>query len=115
MANEKNNMMEEELDDVLILVDEEDQEHPFQMIDMVEVDGSPQYTQRLAPYAAPLPLFMIFFSSFQQFVVHKQTPGNYWKVRIFVRGQTHRAMRPTICSSATQPTVLLRLSMEVSR
>ena len=39
MANEKNNMMEEELDDVLILVDEEDQEHPFQMIDMVEVDG----------------------------------------------------------------------------
>ena len=40
MANEKNNMMEEELDDVLILVDEEDQEHPFQMIDMVEVDGS---------------------------------------------------------------------------
>ena len=33
-------MMEEELDDVLILVDEEDQEHPFQMIDMVEVDGS---------------------------------------------------------------------------
>ncbi|MBO4948355.1 MAG: DUF1292 domain-containing protein [Peptococcaceae bacterium] len=32
--------MEEELDDVLILVDEEDQEHPFQMIDMVEVDGS---------------------------------------------------------------------------
>ena len=38
MANEK--MMEEELDDVLILVDEEDQEHPFQMIDMVEVDGS---------------------------------------------------------------------------
>lgn len=40
MANEKNNVMEEELDDVLILVDEEDQEHPFQMIDMVEVDGS---------------------------------------------------------------------------
>lgn len=40
MANEKNNMMEEELDDVLILVDEEDQEHPFQMIDMVEVDGN---------------------------------------------------------------------------
>ena len=40
MANEKKNMMEEELDDVLILVDEEDQEHPFQMIDMVEVDGS---------------------------------------------------------------------------
>ena len=40
MANEKNNLMEEELDDVLILVDEEDQEHPFQMIDMVEVDGS---------------------------------------------------------------------------
>ena len=38
MANEK--MMEEELDDVLILVDEEDQEHPFQMIDMVEVDGN---------------------------------------------------------------------------
>lgn len=40
MTNEKNNTMEEELDDVLILVDEEDQEHPFQMIDMVEVDGS---------------------------------------------------------------------------
>ena len=40
MATEKNNRMEEELDDVLILVDEEDQEHPFQMIDMVEVDGS---------------------------------------------------------------------------
>lgn len=40
MANEKNNVMEEELDDVLILVDEEDQEHPFQMIDMVEVDGN---------------------------------------------------------------------------
>lgn len=40
MTNEKNNMMEEELDDVLILVDEEDQEHPFQMIDMVEVDGN---------------------------------------------------------------------------
>lgn len=40
MANEKNNVEEEELDDVLILVDEEDQEHPFQMIDMVEVDGS---------------------------------------------------------------------------
>ena len=38
MANEK--MMEEELDDVLILVDEENQEHPFQMIDMVEVDGN---------------------------------------------------------------------------
>ena len=38
MANEK--MMEEELDDVLILVDEEDQEHPFQMIDMVEVDDN---------------------------------------------------------------------------
>lgn len=40
MTNEKNNTMEEELEDVLILVDEEDQEHPFQMIDMVEVDGS---------------------------------------------------------------------------
>lgn len=40
MANEKNNVMEEEMDDVLILVDEENQEHPFQMIDMVEVDGS---------------------------------------------------------------------------
>ena len=39
MADEKN-MMDEELDDVLILVDEEDQEHPFQMIDMVEVDGN---------------------------------------------------------------------------
>lgn len=39
MADEKN-MMEEEMDDVLILVDEENQEHPFQMIDMVEVDGS---------------------------------------------------------------------------
>lgn len=40
MTNEKNNTMEEELEDVLILVDEEDQEHPFQMIDMVEVDDS---------------------------------------------------------------------------
>lgn len=30
---------EEELDDVLILVDEDDVEHPFQMIDMVEVEG----------------------------------------------------------------------------
>ena len=40
MANEKNNVMEEEMDDVLILVDEENQEHPFQRIDMVEVDGS---------------------------------------------------------------------------
>lgn len=39
MADEKN-MVDEELDDVLILVDEEDQEHPFQMIDMVEVDGN---------------------------------------------------------------------------
>lgn len=39
MADEKN-MVEEEMDDVLILVDEEDQEHPFQMIDMVEVDGN---------------------------------------------------------------------------
>lgn len=39
VADEKN-MMDEELDDVLILVDEEDQEHPFQMIDMVEVDGN---------------------------------------------------------------------------
>ena len=33
-------MTDEELDDVLILIDEEDQEHPFQMIDMVEVDGN---------------------------------------------------------------------------
>ena len=39
MADEKN-MMDEELDDVLILVDEEDQEHPFEVIDMVEVDGN---------------------------------------------------------------------------
>ena len=39
MADEKN-MMEEEMDDVLILIDEENQEHPFQMIDMVEVDGN---------------------------------------------------------------------------
>ena len=39
MANEKE-MLDEELDDVLILVDEEEQEHPFQMIDMVEVDGN---------------------------------------------------------------------------
>ena len=39
VADEKN-MMDDELDDVLILVDEEDQEHPFQMIDMVEVDGN---------------------------------------------------------------------------
>ncbi len=39
MADEKN-MVDEELDDVLILIDEEEQEHPFQMIDMVEVDGS---------------------------------------------------------------------------
>ncbi len=38
MANEKE--MLEEMDDVLILVDEEEQEHPFQMIDMVEVDGN---------------------------------------------------------------------------
>ena len=38
MANEK--LMEEEMDNVLILVDEEDQEHPFEVIDMVEVDGS---------------------------------------------------------------------------
>jgi uncharacterized protein YrzB (UPF0473 family) len=39
MADEKN-MVDEEMDDVLILIDEEEQEHPFQMIDMVEVDGS---------------------------------------------------------------------------
>lgn len=39
MAEDKN-LTEEEMDDVLILVDEDDQEHPFQMIDMVEVDGS---------------------------------------------------------------------------
>mgnify|MGYP002572269045 FL=1 len=39
MADEKN-MVDEELDDVLILIDEDEQEHPFQMIDMVEVDGS---------------------------------------------------------------------------
>ena len=39
MADEKN-MFDEELDDVLILIDEDEQEHPFQMIDMVEVDGS---------------------------------------------------------------------------
>ena len=45
MADEK--MMEEELDNVLILVDEEDQEHPFEVIDMVEVDGN-QYAV-LAP------------------------------------------------------------------
>ena len=43
MADEK--MMEEELDNVLILVD--DQEHPFEVIDMVEVDGN-QYAV-LAP------------------------------------------------------------------
>jgi len=30
----------EEMDDVLILVDEEDNEHPFRMIDMVELDGN---------------------------------------------------------------------------
>ena len=39
MADE-NLMTDEELDDVLILIDEEDQEHPFQMIDMVEVDDN---------------------------------------------------------------------------
>lgn len=39
MADEKN-MIDEEMDDVLILIDEEEQEHPFQMIDMVEVDGN---------------------------------------------------------------------------
>lgn len=39
MADEKN-MVEEELDNVLILVDEEDQEHPFEVIDMIEVDGN---------------------------------------------------------------------------
>ena len=32
-------MMNEELDDVLILVDEDNVEHPFQMIDMLEGDG----------------------------------------------------------------------------
>ncbi len=37
---DENLMTDEELDDVLILIDEEDQEHPFQMIDMVEVDGN---------------------------------------------------------------------------
>lgn len=46
MADEKN-MMEEEMDNVLILVDEEDQEHPFEVLDMVEVDGN-QYAV-LAP------------------------------------------------------------------
>ena len=39
MADEKN-MVEEEMDNVLILVDEEDQEHPFEVIDMIEVDGN---------------------------------------------------------------------------
>jgi len=39
MAKEKE-MVDEALDDILILVDEDDQEHEFQMIDMVEVDGS---------------------------------------------------------------------------
>lgn len=39
MADEKN-MVDEEMDDVLILVDDENQEHPFQMIDMVEVDDN---------------------------------------------------------------------------
>lgn len=33
-------LMEEEFDDVVILVDEEDQEHAFVIIDMLEVDGS---------------------------------------------------------------------------
>lgn len=47
MADEKN-MVDEEMDDVLILVDDENQEHPFQMIDMVEVDG--------AQYAVLVPL-----------------------------------------------------------
>lgn len=47
MADEKN-MVDEEMDDVLILVDEEDQEHPFQMVDMVEVDD--------AKYAVLVPL-----------------------------------------------------------
>ena len=37
---DENLMTDEELDDVLILIDEEDQEHRFQMIDMVEVDGN---------------------------------------------------------------------------
>mgnify|MGYP002511183264 CR=1 FL=1 len=40
-------MMEEEMDNVLILVDEDNNEHPFEVIDMVEVDGS-QYAV-LAP------------------------------------------------------------------
>ncbi len=35
---EDNNLWDDESDDVLFLVDEEDQEHPFQMIDMVELD-----------------------------------------------------------------------------
>ena len=39
MADEKN-MVEEEMDNVLILVDEEDQEHPFEVINMIEVDGN---------------------------------------------------------------------------
>ena len=43
----KEDMMEEEFDDVLVLIDEENQEHSFQMIDMIEVDGS-QYAV-LAP------------------------------------------------------------------
>ncbi len=37
MADER--MMEEEMDNVLILVDDQDQEHPFEVLDMVEVDG----------------------------------------------------------------------------
>ena len=43
----KEDMMEEEFDDVLVLIDKENQEHSFQMIDMIEVDGS-QYAV-LAP------------------------------------------------------------------
>lgn len=39
MEKEKN-MVEEEMDNVLILVDEEDQEHPFEVLDMIEVDGN---------------------------------------------------------------------------
>jgi len=32
-------MMDEEMDDVIILIDEDDNEHAFAMIDMLEVDG----------------------------------------------------------------------------
>ena len=44
---DKKDMMEEEFDDILVLIDEENQEHSFQMIDMIEVDDS-QYAV-LAP------------------------------------------------------------------